>query len=111
MGDDSPTSTHSVYFRYSSYAGDTTFHCLSCGGIACTDTDTGIVVSSNTIYNLKIKMDGNQARYMINGSAVCTINTNLPGPNEVLKPLQGLTNGSNAVARGFGFSSLILTTY
>ena len=66
-------------FRYSTVAGDTTWQATSFDGVGDTVTNTGIAVTANTRYVLRIKVVSTAlVEYYINGSLVATLSTTLP---------------------------------
>lgn len=67
-------------FRYSTVAGDTTWHATAFDGVGDTVADTGVTVSANTRYLLSIRVvSTSSVEYYINNTLVNTLTTNLPG--------------------------------
>lgn len=73
----SPPS-NGIYFEYSTTAGDTTWQCVTRSGGTQTRTNSTITVASGTWANLRVKKNGSNVDFYVNGTLRCTNTTNIP---------------------------------
>jgi hypothetical protein len=101
-----------VGFRYSTAAGDTKYQCVTSTGSAQTVTpeSTASHVDATTQHAFGIYFDLTTVHFFIDGSEVCTQNTNLPTPSSSLLAWFALVDNLNvAVSDKFDVANLMLT--
>lgn len=103
LGTDTPGATSAgttLLFRYSTPGGDTTWHATSADGASDTATDTGVAVTANTRYALRIRVvTTSSVEYSINGTLVATLTTTLPAGTTGLQPRVYTVNAGVGTAR------------
>lgn len=106
MTTDTQSTIHSVYFRFSTGATDTTWKCCTSNATSTTVLDSGVTVAINTRYDLKIDCtDTANLRFYINGALVATGTATLPtsstnlGPGHYLRSLSA--SGQKDLDTGF----------
>lgn len=67
-----------IYFEYSTTAADTTWQCVTRSGGTQTRTNSTISVASGTWANLRIKKNGSDVDFYVDGTLRCTNTTNIP---------------------------------
>jgi hypothetical protein len=67
-----------IYFEYSTTAGDTTWQCVTRSGGTQTRTNSTITVASGTWANLRVKKNGANVDFYVNGTLRCTNSANIP---------------------------------
>lgn len=70
--------TDGIYFEYSTTAGDTTWQCVTRSGGVQTRTNSTIGVASGTWANLRMRRNGTNVEFFVNGTLRCTNSTNVP---------------------------------
>jgi Collagen triple helix repeat (20 copies)/Concanavalin A-like lectin/glucanases superfamily len=68
-------------------------------GAANSDVGTGVLIATNTWYDVKIVLTATAANFYINGNLVATITTNLPPITQPLYPVVFINNSTNTVGR------------
>lgn len=108
---DDPTSTQTLGFRFSTNAGDAAWKCYASNGAASSIASSGVALDTNGhIFEIKQQVAGTFL-YFIDGSQVCSINTNTPTTSYSLFPIHSADNygnGSTNVAFGFGWDYTLL---
>lgn len=106
---DNPTTTNTLAFRYSSAAGDTTWHCYASAGAGSTIADSSVAIDVTASHEFEIRQTTpGTILYLIDGTQVCSLNTNIPASPNYLYFMQMVDNlvgtGSTTVEFGDGYA-------
>jgi hypothetical protein len=94
-------------FRYSTDASDTNWMAWTNDGSGGgTLTDTGVAVSANTAYTLRIDLGASDVTFYVNGVVKATHTTNLPGSTTSLGFIWAVSALAGSAARAFRFGRL-----
>ncbi len=108
VGSDSP-NMHLAGFRYSTSASDANFMCVTCAttsGGGCTATDSGVAADTNR-HLFEVSWTGSAFQFKIDGTAVCTNTTTLPGVDQGYGPVVRLRT-LEAVAKTLDIGGIYL---
>ena len=86
LSSDTAPATNFAAFRFSTAASDTKWQYVTRDGAATTVTDSGVTVTADTEYHLKVRISGSTVYFSINGGSETAVTANIPGATEVLYP-------------------------
>jgi hypothetical protein len=100
-GNSAPTASY-VAFRYDTTAGDSDYQCVSSNGSSHTIVATTVTPTAG--HKFEIDLTSSQAIYLIDGTVVCTITTNLPAANaSMIMDIGGATETASAMTFDVGW--------
>jgi len=108
LGNADTAAQRTVAFRYSTVAGDGGWVGVNYDGTTQSNTATVAAIAASTKYKLRIRSDGTQSWFSVNGGAEVNLNTNFPGGTTRVGTTAHIYTTANAAkvlefCRVFGF--------